>query len=95
MPPPVPPTNPDLASRIPAADGYSVTGMPDDDVLWRLFDDSLPGELTRHHALVVAADGAPIAHLVVAAATAGERPAIDTFVEHTFADEVFLPADSV
>ena len=66
-----------------------------DDVLWRLFDDSLPGELTRHHALVVAADGAPAAQLVVAAATAGERPAIDTFVEDTFADHVFLPADSV
>ena len=93
--PPVPPTNPDLASRIPAVDGYSVAEIPVDDVLWRLFDDSLPGELTRHHALVVAADGAPAAQLVVAAATAGERPAIDTFVEDTFADHVFLPADSV
>jgi hypothetical protein len=93
--PPVPPTNPDLASRIPAVDGYSVAGIPVDDVLWRLFDDSLPGELTRHHTLVVAADGAPVAHLVVAAATAGERSAIDAFVEHTFADVVFLPTGSV
>jgi hypothetical protein len=92
--PPVPPTDPDLAGRIPAVDGFSVTEMPADDVLWRPFDDSVPGEFTRHHALVVAADGAPVAHLVVAAATSGDRPAIDTFVEHTFAGGVFLPADS-
>jgi hypothetical protein len=89
----VPPTDPDLASQIPDVDGYSIAEMPADDVLWKLFDDSLPGELTRHHALVVGATGAPVAHLVVAATTV-DRPAIDTFVEHTFADVVFLPADS-
>jgi hypothetical protein len=92
--PPVPPTDPSLASRIPPVDGYSVADMPADDLLWRLFDDSLPSELTRHHALVVGADGMPVAHLVVAATT-GDRPAIDTFVEHTFADTVFLPRDSM
>ncbi len=92
--PPVPPTNPDLASRIPAVDGYTIAEIPADDVLWQLFDDSIPGELTRHHALVAAADGVPVAHLVVAGTT-GDRPAIDTFVEHTFADDVFLPAGSV
>jgi hypothetical protein len=89
--PSVPPTDPDLASRIPAVDGYSIGEMPADDVLWQPFDDSIPGEFTRHHARVVAADGVPVAHLVVAATT-GDRPAIDTFVEHTFADYVFLPA---
>jgi hypothetical protein len=89
----VPPTDPDLASRIPGVEGYSIAEMPVDDVLWKLFDDSLPGELTRHHALVVGGAGAPVAHLVVAGA-AGDRSAIDTFVEHTFADEVFLPAGS-
>ena len=92
--PSVPPTDPDLASRILAVDGYTIAEMPADDVLWQLFDDSIPADLTRHHALVVAADGTPVAHLVVAATT-GDRPAIDTFVEHTFADDVFLPADSV
>ena len=92
--PSVPPTDPDLASQIPVVDGYSIAEMPAGDVLWKLFDSSLPGEFTRHHALVVAADGVPVAHLVVAATT-GDRPAIDTFVEHTFADDVFLPADSV
>jgi hypothetical protein len=93
--PPVPPTDPDLASRIPVIDGYSIAAVAADDVLWRLFDESLPDGLTRHHALVVAADGAPVAHLVVAAAGAGDRPAIDTFVEHTFADYVYLPAASL
>ena len=92
--PSVPPTDPDLANRIPAVDGYSIAEIPGDDVLWQPFDDSIPGEFTRHHALVVAADGVPVAHLVVAATT-GDRSAIDTFVEHTFADDVFLPADSV
>jgi hypothetical protein len=92
--PSVPPTDPDLASRIPAVDGYTIAEMPADDVLWPPFDDSVPSELTRHHALVASADGVPVAHLVVASTT-GERPAIDTFVEHTFADQVFLPADSV
>jgi hypothetical protein len=92
--PPVPPTDPGLASRIPAVDGYTIAEMPADDVLWRPFDDSLPSEFTRHHALVVGAGGVPVAHLVVAAAT-GDRPAIDTFVELTFADYVFLPVGSV
>jgi hypothetical protein len=68
--------------------------MPANDLFWSTFDSSLPGEFTRHHALVVAADGVPVAHLVVAATT-GDRPAIDTFVEHTFADEVFLSRDAM
>ena len=93
-PAPVPPTDPDLGSRIPVVDGYTIAEMRADDVLWNLFDSSLPGGFTRHHALVVAADGIPVAHLVVAATT-GNRPAIDTFVEDTFADYVFLPARSV
>ena len=75
-------------------DGYTVAEMPADDLLWSTFDSSLPAEFTRHHALVVAADGAPVAHLVVAATT-GDRPAIDTFVEHTFADVVQLPVDAM
>ena len=91
--PSVPPTDPDLASRIAAVDGYSIAEVPADDLLWSTFDSSLPAEFTRHHALVVAADGVPVAHLVVAATT-GDRPAIDTFVEHTFADEVQLPVDA-
>jgi hypothetical protein len=91
--PSVPPTDPSLASRIPTVDGYTIAPTPA-DLLWQLFDASLPGELTRHHALVVAADGVPVARLVVAAGT-GERSAIDTFVEHTFADEVQLPVDAL
>ena len=71
--PSVPPTDPDLASRILAVDGYTIAEMPADDVLWRPFDESIPADLTRHHALVVAADGTPVAHLVVAATTAIAR----------------------
>ena len=96
--PPTPlasPTDPDLASRIPPVDGYSIAEMPADNVLWRFFDSSLPGEFTRHHALVLAADGAPVAHLVVASGPPGGRPAIDTFVEHTFAEAVQLPLEPV
>jgi hypothetical protein len=92
--PPVPPTDPDLANRIPAVDGYTIAEMPADDLLWGTFDLSLPAEFSRHHALVVASDGVPVAHLVVAD-TAEDRPAIDTFVEHIFADVVFLPRDAL
>ena len=79
--------DPALARRIPAVDGYTVDNLPDDDVLWRLLE--LPPELVRHDAVVMA-DGEPVGRLTVAAAT-DDRPAIDTFVERTFADAVYLP----
>jgi hypothetical protein len=88
-----PPVDLGLASRIPAVDGYSIAEVPADDLLWADLDNSLPAELTRHHTFVVDGDGVPVARLVVAA-TASDRPAIDSFVEHTFAAEVMLPVDA-
>jgi len=86
----VPPSDPELMLRFPAIDGYSIAPVPADDQLWAFFDSSIPSKFRRHHALVVAADGVPVARLVVAAST-GRRPAIDTFVEQVFAQPVFLP----
>jgi hypothetical protein len=89
----IPPSDPELMLRIPAVDGYSIASMPVDDQFWMLFDESVPSKFRRHHALVVAADGVPIARLVVAATT-GREPAIDTYVEQVFAQPVFLPVDA-
>ena len=82
-----------MASRIPAVDGYSIAEVPADDLLWADLDNSLPAGFTRHHTFVVDGDGVPVARLVVAA-TASDRPAIDSYIEHTFADEVMLPVDA-
>ena len=89
-PTPVDPPVPGLASGIPAVDGYSIAEVPADDVLWRVY--GFPADLTLNHALVVGADGVPVARLIVASAS-GERPAIDTFVERMYDEQINLPLD--
>ena len=51
-----------------------------------------PADLTLNHALVVGADGVPVARLIVAASS-GDRPAIDTFVERMYDEQINLPLD--
>ena len=83
-----------MVTGVPPIDGYSIAPVPADDVLWPVY--GFPTELTLNHGLVVGADGTQVARLIIASAT-GDRPAIDTFVEQTFAQEggVQLPLDSV
>jgi hypothetical protein len=84
-------SDPSLVSRIPSVDRYSLAHVPADDVLWQLYD--VPPELTDHHAFVVADDGTLVGRLILASGSPG-RPAIDLFVEQTFADPLLLPLDN-
>jgi hypothetical protein len=67
--------------------------MSADDVMWMVY--GFPPELTLTHALVLTAGGAPVARLIAASAAGSDRPAIDTFVEHSFSSQIDLPLDVV
>ena len=85
---PQPPIDPQLAGQIPTVAGYTLGDLPLDDPYGEVYDFGT--ELRLHHAAIVDADGVGVGRLIVADTT-GERPAIDTFVEHTFAEAVQLP----
>ena len=75
---------------MPAIDGYSIVEVPADDVLWMVY--GFPAALTLHPPWLSAPTARRVARLILAS-SAGERTAIDTFVERMYDEQINLPLD--